>query len=50
MKKEELLLEIKCALDDCFVAKVEEKQSESLIRIRFVGGKTFVLRLEEEKE
>ena len=48
MKKEDLLLEIKCALNDCFVAKVEEVQSESLIRLRFLDGRSFVLRLEEE--
>ncbi len=46
MKKEELLLEIACALKDCFVATVEEK--EDGIRLSFPGGQAFVLRLEEE--
>ena len=47
MNKEELLTEIKCSLEDCFVARVEENAEESSVYLRFVGGKTFALRLEE---
>lgn len=48
MKKQDVLLEIACALKDVFVAKIETK--EETVIIRFVDGKTYQLTIQELHE
>ncbi len=47
IKKKDLLMEVKLALTDTFVAEIAEE--ESALVLRFLSGQTFRLALEEEK-
>ena len=43
----EVLEEVKCAINDCFVAQVEQK--DDCIAIRFLNGQNFELHITEKK-
>ena len=43
----EVLEEVKCAINDCFVARV--KQEEDCLEIRFLNGQVFRLHITEKE-
>jgi hypothetical protein len=43
----EVLEEVKCAMDDCFVARI--KQEENRLEIRFLNGQIFYLHITEKE-
>ena len=41
----DLLLELKCAIEDLFIAQIVERQQE--IELHFLNGQKFVVKIEE---